>query len=297
MVTGASSGIGRAAAHAFARPGSFLLLTARRGEALEEVAGECRGKGATVTVVPADVTDLGAMKEIARRAVAEFGRLDVWVNNAAVVAYGRIEEMPVELWRRVLEVNLLGAYHGVRAALPWFREQGTGVLINVSSMLGRVPSPYQSAYAVSKQAMRTLSDCLREEVGDAEEIAICTVLPGVTNTPMLRNGANLIGRQPRPVGPATDARRVAAAIVRCADRPRREVIVGATRAERRHFGEAPAPRTEGNVFSPLATGARIDGWSQTAPSRRRGWMRAAAIAVAIAAAGATAAQAARDRGG
>lgn len=324
VVTGASSGIGRATAHAFARPGTFLLLTARRGDALEEVAGECRARGAKVTVVPADVTDAGATKEIARRVVTEFGRLDVWVNNAAVVAYGQTEEMPAELWRRVVEVNLFGAYHGVRAALPWFREQGVGVMINVSSMLGSPPPPYQSAYVVSKQALRTLSDCLRQEVRDAEGIAVCTVLPGVTDTPMFGSGANFTGRQPQPPGPAIDARRVAAAIVRCADRPRPEVFIGApTRVgrltarlapgwgersgarlvERRHFGPAPAPRTDGNVFAPLATGARIDGgWREPTgadPPGRGILARGAALAAMTVAAVtvASAVRAARNRGG
>ncbi len=323
VVTGASSGIGRAAALAFARPGTFLLLTARRGRELEEVATACRGRGATVTVVPADVTDAGAMKEVARRAVTEFGRLDVWVNNAAVVAYGPTEEMPAELWRRVVDVNLVGAYHGVRAALPWFREQGAGVLINVSSLLGRTPPPNQSAYAVSKQALRTLSDCLRHEVRDAEGIAICTVLPGVTDTPLFGSGANFTGREPRPPGPMIDAREVAAAIVRCADRPRPEVVVGATTwvgrvvtrlaprlseralanvAEQRYFSDRPVPRTDGNVFAPLPTGAHVDGgWRQPDGGRAgdSGYRRLGrALAwTAAAAAAVTLARAARSRGG
>ena len=149
---------------------------------------------------------------------------------------------------------------------------------------------------MSKQALRTLSDCLRHEVRDAEGIAICTVLPGVTDTPLFGSGANFTGREPRPPGPMIDAREVAAAIVRCADRPRPEVVVGATTwvgrvvtrlaprlseralanvAEQRYFSDRPVPRTDGNVFAPLPTGApsTAAGGSRTAASGDSGYRR------------------------
>jgi short-subunit dehydrogenase len=316
VITGASSGIGRATALAFARRGRALVLVARRGEALEELATECRGRGATVRVEPADVTDADALSLIARRVVSEFGWLDVWVNNAAVVAYGRAEEIPAEMWRRVVEVNLFGTYHGIRAALPWMREQGSGVLINVSSVLGKTPSPYQSAYVASKYAVRAVSESVRQEVRDAGGISVCTVLPGAIDTPLFRSGANVTGHRVEPPGPAIDARRVASAIVRCARRPRREVVVGAsTRAgllanrlapaltervfasavERVHFADEPAERSEGNLFEPSPTGARIDDGWRRGNGRRRG-ARAAVVGAGTAAAVVLAVRAARSGG-
>ncbi|QSB16293.1 SDR family NAD(P)-dependent oxidoreductase [Natronosporangium hydrolyticum] len=321
VITGASSGIGRASALAFADKGYQLVLTARRREALDELAADCRRRGAKVLVAPADVTDAAAVAQVAERAVAEFGSLDVWVNNAAVVAYGRTEETPVPVWHRVIEVNLFGYYHGVRAAVPWFREQGHGVLINVSSMLGKTPSPHQSAYVVSKQGIRALSDCVRQEVADLPGISVCTVLPGAIDTPIFRTGANVSGYQIQPAGPPIDARRVAGAIVRCARRPhRREVAVGAaTRVglaatrlvpgltervfgrlvERAHFLDEPAARTEGNVFTPSGDGGSVDGgwrhngWQPPSPPGRR-WLAGAAAATAVAAAGALAVRRLRE---
>lgn len=317
VITGASSGIGRATALAFAGPREALVLTARRGEALEELATECRGKGATVRAMPVDVTDADAVADIARRVVSEFGWLDVWVNNASVSSYGRTEEMPAQMWRRVIEVNLFGAYHGVRAALPWMREQGTGVLINVSSVLGKTPSPYQSAYVASKYALRALTESVRQEVTDAGDIAVCSVLPGVIDTPLFRSAANVSGHRVVPPGPPINPRRVAAAIVRCARRPRREVVVGAqTRiglagnrlapamtekvagrvVARTNFSEEPAARTDGNLFQPSPVGARIDGGWRESDGARRG-ARFAVAGAAAAAAAVLAAKAVRSRSG
>ncbi|WP_409331565.1 SDR family NAD(P)-dependent oxidoreductase [Trujillonella humicola] len=288
VVTGASSGIGRACALAFAEAGASVVLTARRGDELEEVARQCRLRGADALPVAADVTDDRAVSTVARRAVAAHGRIDVWVNNAAVIAYGRLEEVPPELWRRVVETDLIGTYHGARAALPWFREQGGGVLITVSSILGKAPAPFQSAYVAAKHGQLALAECIRQETTDVPGIRVSTVLPGPVDTPLFASGANVTGRRVVPPGAPVDPRRVAAAVVRCARRPKAEAVVGAStrlgllgtrlaprlaervtaRAMRRmHFSDERAERTEGNVLRPC-DGAGIDGgWRE--PDRGR----------------------------
>jgi short chain dehydrogenase len=155
-ITGASSGIGRATALAMAIRGAALAILARDDEALDRVADECRARGATVLAAPVDVADEPGVAEFARRAAAELDRIDIWVNNAGVMLYGRFEDTPSDAWRRVIEVNLFGQIHGSRAALPRFRSQGGGVLINVSSVWGRVASPYVGAYVATKCDPRLL---------------------------------------------------------------------------------------------------------------------------------------------
>jgi NAD(P)-dependent dehydrogenase (short-subunit alcohol dehydrogenase family) len=146
VITGASSGIGRAAALAFAARGSGLALAARARAPLEQIAQECEAAGTEAIWLPTDVRDEGQVADLARRAVDRFGRVDVWVNSAGVIAYGRFEDVPADVFRAVIETNLFGHVHAARAALPQFRGQRSGVLINMASVWGRVTSPDVSAY-------------------------------------------------------------------------------------------------------------------------------------------------------
>lgn len=328
VVTGASAGIGRATALAFADKGAAVALVARRKEVLEDVAEECRARGVEALALPADVADAEAVDEVAREVAGRFGRIDVWVNNAGVNLFARIEDAPVNAWYRVIETNLFGAYHGMRAALPWMREQGSGVIINVSSLLGKMGSPFMSSYVASKHGMRALSDCVRQELLDAPDIEVCTVLPGPVDTPLFDEGGNYTGREVKPISPVIPAERVAATIVSCAARPRREAIVGASTAlglgfrrivpgltervaamqiSKEHFGEGIRPPTSGKIFEPVEGGAAISGgWTRSAAKvspddprtasggtsvRRARWVALGALA----AAGAGIAAAARGR--
>jgi NAD(P)-dependent dehydrogenase (short-subunit alcohol dehydrogenase family) len=271
VITGASSGIGREAARQFAAKGARVVLAARSAGSLEEAAAECRREGAEALAVPTDVSDAAAVDELARRAVEAFGRIDVWVNNAAVLAFGRFEDIPPEAYRRVLEVNLLGEINGARAALPHFRRQRAGTLINLSSLWARVRSPFVSPYVVSKSGAAAFSACLRQEVRDMPGIRICVVDPQSVDTPLFQQAANYLGLEGRPVPPITTPERVAEAIVDCAERPRPEVIVAwsgrglaiaarlAPRLVERlslpvmeavSLGDAPADPTAGNLFEP-----------------------------------------------
>jgi NAD(P)-dependent dehydrogenase (short-subunit alcohol dehydrogenase family) len=319
VVTGASSGIGRATAEAFAEQGAAVALVARRGDVLDDVADDCRARGADALVLRADVADPAAMEEVAREVAGRFGRIDIWVNNAAVSLFAPVEEAPVEHWHRVIETNLFGAYHGTRAALPWMREQAGGVIVNVSSVLGKYGAPYLSAYVASKHAMRGLSDCLRQELLDLPDLHVCTVLPGPIDTPFFQHAANFTGRQVKPIKPVIDAHRVADAIVSCARRPRREVVVGgssrqslalarlspwllerivARKIDADHFADAPSGPWDGNVFEPVALGDSVSGgWARSGAqvgdsnpravsndrNQRARWVTAAAGAAAAAA--------------
>jgi NADP-dependent 3-hydroxy acid dehydrogenase YdfG/pimeloyl-ACP methyl ester carboxylesterase len=282
VITGASSGIGRATAYAFAVRGAVLVLAARREQALEKLAAECQRCGAPrALAVATDVTDEAAVQALAQAAVEAFRRIDIWVNNAAVTLFGRCEETPLEPFRRVVETNFFGYVYGARAAVPYFREQGRGVLINVASVAGTVGQPYTSAYVASKWAVRGFSECLRQELRDARGIRVCSVLPASIDTPLFQHAANYTGRAVKPMDPVYAADDVARAIVELAVRPRRELTIGrggrlltlmhtlwpgvaegvlAEQVERDHFREGvPAPQTAGNLFEPSPIPATVSG--------------------------------------
>jgi NAD(P)-dependent dehydrogenase (short-subunit alcohol dehydrogenase family) len=140
-ITGASSGIGRATALAFARRGDAVVLAARRTGLLETAARECEALGGTALAEPADVTQEEQVEALGCRALERFGRIDVWFNNAGVGAFGRLESVPMESWRRVIETNLFGYVHGARVAMRQFRAQGHGVLVQNASIVGRTAKP------------------------------------------------------------------------------------------------------------------------------------------------------------
>lgn len=297
VITGASSGIGRAAAHEFARRGSRLALAARSADALQAVAAECESLGASALPVVTDVRDEPAVQSLAERAQARFGRVDVWVNCAGVMAYGRFEAVPSEVFRGVLETNLFGQVHGARAALACFRRNGSGVLINMASVWGRVTTPDVSAYVTSKFAIRAFSECLREELRAEPHIDVATMLPQAVDTPIFAHAANYSGREPRPVPPLVDPREVAEGIVRCAESPKPEVtyrrvgralellhslaprlyerVLPAT-FEAGNYASRPCPSSPGEVLAPTAAPRGVDGgWRR----RRRELGRAFLAAV------------------
>lgn len=225
-ITGASSGIGRAAALRLARRGARLALCARSEPPLAEAARECEAAGAAVTQMALDVADEEAVERFAAQTVERFGRIDVWVNNAGVIAYGSFEEIPSEVFRQIIETNLMGQVHGARAALRRFRAQGSGVLINMSSVWGRVSSPQVTPYIVSKNAVRALSECLRGELVDAAEIHVATMVPQAVDTPIFEHAGNYTGRLLRPIPPILDVDEVARGIEACAESPKLEVNYG-----------------------------------------------------------------------
>ena len=275
VITGASSGIGRATAHAFARKGAALALAARRGDLLERSAEECRRLGADVLAVSLDVADEEAVRNLAGAAVQRFGRVDVWVNNASVGLWGRLEEIPMEDIRRVIDVNLHGYVHGARAVLPLFRAQPSGVLVNVGSIASRVGMPYAAPYVMSKHAVRGLGSAIRQELAadGIKGVHVSTVMPATIDTPFFGHSGNYVGRAAKARPPVYTPERVARAIVRRSRVPRREVFVGnmARATAQQHkllpgttervsaamgkrqlfFRDRTQPPTAGNLYEPL----------------------------------------------
>ena len=250
MITGATSGIGRAAAREFAGRGNRLVLAARSPATLAEVREECRTAGAEVLVVPTDITAPGAVDELGRAAVAEFGGIDVWVHTAAVAAYGRFDELPERVFERVLRVDLLAAAAVARVALRHFRSASAGTLILTGSVLGHVTAPYMSGYVAAKWGVQGLARTLQQEARETPGVHVCLVNPGSVDTPVYRQAANYLGRIGRPPPPITTPERVARAIVHCADRPRREISVGRLNVVMR-FGFTVLPGLYDVLVGPL----------------------------------------------
>jgi NAD(P)-dependent dehydrogenase (short-subunit alcohol dehydrogenase family) len=226
VVTGASSGIGRATARAFARQGAALVLAARSPAGLAEVEKECIKDGAETLTVPTDVADASAVDALFDAAVARFGRVDVVVSSAAVVAYGEVSEIPVEVFDRVISTNVTGTVNIARTAIDRFRRQGGGDLVLVGSLLGKIAVPYMGPYVTSKWAIHGLARVLQLETRRLPNINVSLVWPGSVNTPAYLQAANYTGWQGRPPPPIDPPEKVARAVLRAADKPRREASVG-----------------------------------------------------------------------
>lgn len=238
VITGASSGIGRAAAQAFASQGARLVLGARDIAALDEVVEECAARGATALAVRTDVTSSEQMRALADQAAAfGDGRIDVWINNAGVGAVGSFEDTPLEAHEQVLQTDLLGYLRGAYVAWPFFKKQRRGVLINTLSLGSWVAQPYAAAYSASKYGLRGLSEALRGELNEYPDIHVCDIYPAVMDTPGFRDAGNFTGHTLKPPPPIYDPHRVAQAMVACAIRPRPSTTVGsaATLARVAHF--------------------------------------------------------------
>lgn len=302
VITGASSGIGRATAQAFARQRARVVLAARDDEALQETAEECRALGAEALVVPTDMTLSDSVEQLAN-AAAEFGqgRIDVWINNAGVGAVGAFDETPLDAHEQVVQTDLIGYLRGAHVVLPYFKQQNGGVLINTLSVGSWVPQPFAVAYSASKFGLRGFSHALRGELAQWPGIHVCDVYPSVVDTPGFRDGGNYAGRSLRPPPPLCDPRQVADAMVSLALHPRHTTSVGLTATLLRfaHFitpgfdqlsglftaaalrrAERVAP-SSGNLFHPALGQRRIDGGWRHDNHQQRTWLLAGGIAAGM----------------
>jgi NADP-dependent 3-hydroxy acid dehydrogenase YdfG len=181
LVTGASSGIGEAAALALAAAGVAVAVTARRADRLHALAAKIEAAGGKALALPADVTDERAAQGVVAETVARLGRLDVLVNSAGVIQAGGVEHADTAQWRRVLEINLLAALYTSQAAIPHMRSKGGGDIVNISSTAGRRSSADFLPYSVSKFGLTALNDGMRQEQG-RHGIRVCIIEPGATTT-------------------------------------------------------------------------------------------------------------------
>jgi len=241
VITGASSGIGRACVRSFAAAGYRLGLIARSSEGLKAAAREAVELGSEAVVVEGDVADPEIVERLAETTEQRLGQIDVWVNNAMVTLLSPAAEMRHDEFRRVIEVNYLGTVHGTLAALARMRERDEGTIVQVGSALAYRSIPLQSAYCASKAAIRAFTDSLRSELmHDGSRVNLTMVQLPAVNTPQFEVMRNRMPRKPQPVPPIFASETVADAILYAAEHPAREMVVGGS-ALKAMLGQKIAP--------------------------------------------------------
>ena len=227
VVTGASAGIGRATAVAFARRGACVALLARGAAGLAEAQHEVERAGGVALALPTDMADQQQVEAAADQVERAWGGIDVWVNNAMVSEFAPVDRMPAADIRRITDVSYLGAVWGTQAALKRMRPRDSGVIIQVGSALAYRSIPLQSAYCAAKAALRAFSDSLRCELLHARSrVRICFLVLSAFNTPQFDWVRTVFSRRPRPVGTVFEPEVAARSIVWAATHPRRELVVG-----------------------------------------------------------------------
>lgn len=285
VITGASSGVGVSTALAFAERGYAIVLASRSEKRLQTVASQCRAAGAaSALAVLTDVQDESAVQALFVQAASTHGSVDVVVHTATVMAYGKIEEMPSELFAAAVNTAILGTFHVARSALAEFRHQHRGTLVVVNSLLGQIAVPELGSYVTGKWGQAGLLRVLQQETRDEPGIRVCSVAPGGVNTPIYSLAGNVTGRSPRPPIPVDPPEKVAAAVLRCVDKPTARVSVGianpviimgfrlfpklydALVSPLLHLGgltSRPSEPTTGNVLAPTPEGESEHGsWSR-----------------------------------
>lgn len=284
LVTGASSGIGRATALQLAASGVDVALLSRSEEVLEEVRAQCEELGARAVVTVADVTDRDALEAAFERARTELGSLDGVVHSAAALTYGRFEDVPPEVFDGALASTLGGTANVARLALEAFRAQGRGSLVVVGSLLGKISTPYMSSYVTAKWGVHGLVRTLQIEARATPGIDVSLVWPGGVDTPVYLQAGTYLQRHGRPPPPVDPPEKVAAAAVRALWSPKREVMVGPLNGvvvagfrllpavfdvlvtplmRLSGLGREEVANSPGNVLSPTPEGEAVHGrWSR-----------------------------------
>lgn len=288
VITGASSGVGLAAAEAFAQEGCHLILAARGKEALQIAIEKCQSLGGFAIGIPTDVSDFKDVEHLTEEALKINGTIDIWVNNAGVMATGRYEDTPIEVIDQVIKTNLLGYLHGARSILPVFKKQKYGVLINNISIGGWMPAPYGTAYSASKYGIRGMTECLQGEVSDEPDIHICGLYPSIQKSTGNTHSAKYSGLDFKIPPTAADPKKLAAAMVEMAKNPKkskftdfssvmmkamysimpRPLINTTSAALRLLMKEESEKDTDGNILTPSRNPMKIYGETMLSPSKK-----------------------------
>lgn len=278
VITGASSGVGRAAAEAFALEGCNVVAAARGKEGLEQTVRLCHDLGTICIGVQTDVSDYEQVKQLAERAKEFNGRIDIWVNNAGVMASGKFEEIPMEVNEQVIRTNLFGYMNGAYTALPVFRAQGEGILINNVSIGGFMPAPYSAVYSATKFGIRGMMEGLHGEISDLKNVHICNIYPQIQRSTGNMHSAKYSGLKFKIPPLASDPRATAEAMVKLAKKPRKDTypdamslilptvysmfpktITNAASAGMRLMMNDKTPPTSGNILQPSGEPRKIYG--------------------------------------
>jgi NAD(P)-dependent dehydrogenase (short-subunit alcohol dehydrogenase family) len=223
---GASSGIGRETAMEFAERGAKVVVAARRADALESLAQDIRMRGGVCVPIPAEVTDWAQVKAVADDAARRFGRIDTWVHLASVSVYAPFEQTDPEEFARIVDVNLVGAAYGAKAALPYLKES-QGALIMITSVEAVQAIPFHSAYAASKHGLRAMTEVIRMELeAEGANVSVTNVMPASINTPFFDVAKTKLGVKPRGVPPVYEPDVVTRAILYAATHPVRDLAAG-----------------------------------------------------------------------
>ena len=281
VIVGASSGFGRGTALKLGAEGAKVVVGARRKALLDEVVSEIEASGGSALACETEVSDPAQVSALAAAAVAQFGQVDVWINNVGIGALGYFWDIPIEDHARVVDVNLKGLIFGAHAALRQFRSQGYGTLINTGSVDSETPLALQNTYAATKAGVLSLSRSLNEELklaGEAD-IKVGTIMPWAVDTPWWTHAANCTGHAPR-MSMMDDPQLVVDAIVHACLDPKEEQPVGwkakagdishhlmpkmterlsAKLSKAESEKASLAPDNPGAIYAPMDDGLRMDG--------------------------------------
>lgn len=278
VITGASSGFGKGVAQKLGAQGANVVLAARRTQLIEELAIEI---GPNALAVTTDVSKEEDVKHLYESAVAAFGAIDVWINNAAVGVIGPFTDVPTADITRAVEINVIGTIYGSHYALRHFKDQETGTLINVGSVSSKIPYPYYTPYSTTKYAVTGLTAALHEEIEleRFDKIHVCSVHPWATDTPWFEHTGNYTGHAAE-LRPMDDPEIVIDAIIDLIDNPKKNVDTGAKAKGAALSGHLapgttesfnaryvqkiiqsapPAPPTSGSLHEPMQSGTGVSG--------------------------------------
>jgi short-subunit dehydrogenase len=230
VITGASSGVGRATAEAFASQGCNIVAVARGQKGINEVVEYCRALNVLAVGVSADMSIAEDVEKVVAEALAMGGKIDIWVNNAGVMASGKFEEIPLEIHQQVIKTNLFGYMHGAYNAIKVFKKQNEGILINNVSIGGFMPAPYSAVYSATKFGIRGMMECIQGEVSNRKHIHICNLYPQLQNSTGNLHSAKYSGFDMTIPFIASDPRDTAAKMVDLAKNPKKDLFPDFTAA-------------------------------------------------------------------